>query len=344
MELMLFHKILSFVIIISFGLMNLSYSRYQKSQENIHIDLNKIMSKKKITIIVTDSGLGGMSVCAGIEEKLNEEKSFEEVNLIYFNSHAEKGSGYNSMPNMERKAEVFNDALLSMEEKYSPDLILIACNTLSVVYPFTEFKEKSQTPVLGIVDYGVDLILSEYNKNKNSEIILMGTETTISSGTHKNKLMNAGVSENNIISQACPGLESAIQNGPTTEKTIEYINKFVNLSVNQLKDSNEPVFAAFCCTHYGFSTELIQASFNDATKREVKILNPNSAMIEVIISKEKKEIYKDFKMNVKVVSRAEITDTEKMAISEIIKPFAPLSAEALMNYEHNLELFKFVKQ
>jgi glutamate racemase len=302
------------------------------------------MSKKKITIIVTDSGLGGMSVCAGIEEKLNELKSFEEVNLVYFNSHAEKGSGYNSMPNMERKAEVFNDALISMEEKYSPDLILIACNTLSVVYPFTEFKVKSQTPVLGIVDYGVDMIMSELSKNEKSEVILLGTETTIKSETHKNKLIEKGVNKSNIVSQACPGLESAIQDGPTTEKTIEFINKYVDESVKQLQESNEPILAAFCCTHYGFSSDLILASFNKAVSREVKILNPNNAMIEAIIPKDIIGMYPEMKVSVKVVSRALITETEKEAISEIVKPFAPLSAKALMNYEHNLDLFKFVKE
>jgi glutamate racemase len=302
------------------------------------------MNKKKITIIVTDSGLGGMSVCAGIEEKLNVIKSFEKVNLVYFNSHAEKGSGYNSMPNMERKAEVFNDALNAMEEKYSPDLILIACNTLSVVYPFTEFKIKSQTPVLGIVDFGVEMILSELDKNRNSEVILLGTQTTINSETHKNKLIEKGVSKSNIVSQACPGLESSIQDGPTTEKTIEFINKYVDESVKQLQKSNEPVLAAFCCTHYGFSSDLILASFNKAVSREVKILNPNNAMIEAIIPKENIGMYPEMKVSVKVVSRALITDTEKKAISEIVKPFAPLSAKALMNYEHNLDLFKFVKQ
>ena len=49
-------------------------------------DLKKLLNKKKITIVITDSGLGGISILAGIEAKLKETRSFEEVNLIFFNA------------------------------------------------------------------------------------------------------------------------------------------------------------------------------------------------------------------------------------------------------------------
>ncbi|CAG1020141.1 partial Glutamate racemase, partial [Patescibacteria group bacterium] len=183
-------KILHLLLLIIFVLPDSIFSLGNDSTNNQHFDMIKILNKKKITIVITDSGLGGMSVCAGIENKLNEIKAIGEVNLIYFNSHAEKGAGYNSMPSMEVKAKVFDSALRSMEEKYSPDLILIACNTLSVVYSHTQFAQVSQTPVLGIVDFGVSMILSELKDHQNADVIILGTPTTIKSGSHKQKLVD----------------------------------------------------------------------------------------------------------------------------------------------------------
>jgi glutamate racemase len=154
------------VILIALQLITFKFALPQEDilPNNQIVDMDKILNKKKITIVITDSGLGGMSVCGGIEDKLKKFKSFEEINLIFFNSLPEKGIGYNSMPTMEVKAEVFNQALISMEDKFSPDIILIACNTLSIVYPHTQFAQVSKTPVLGIVDFGVSMILSELKK------------------------------------------------------------------------------------------------------------------------------------------------------------------------------------
>lgn len=333
-----------FALIIFAGFVNNSYSYNGMTLLNGNPDLREILKKEKIKIIITDSGLGGMSVCAGIEEKLNEVKSFKEVELIFFNALPEKGSGYNSMPSTERKAEVFNDALISMEEKYSPDIILIACNTLSVVYPYTKFFVESKTPVLGIVDFGVDLVLNEMKKHKNSEVILLGTQTTINSGSHKKKLIENGIDGEKIVSQACPGLETEIQNAPKGESTLGMLELYVAEATEQLSKEDSPVYAALCCTHYGFSSDAFLSSLQSTTNREVTILNPNGAMIDAIVLEENINRYTDTKISVGVVSRALISDNEKESISEIIKSHAPLSSKALIDYKYNPDLFKFLKE
>lgn len=328
------------IVIIIFGL-STSLITAQTTQT---IDLSKIMNKKKIKIIVTDSGLGGVSVLAGLEEKFTELKSFDEIDLIYFNSHAEKGSGYNSMPNMTRKAEVFDDALESMREKYSPDLILIACNTLSVVYPNTKFATENNIPVLGIVDFGVEMIMEQLSNEVSADLVLIGTETTISSNTHKNKLLEKGIDESKILSQACPGLESSIQNGPASENTVSYIQKYGELIKENLNSTNTTILTALCCTHYGFSSELIKSEFKTILNREVKILNPNDAMINYVVQYENGKSSIQSNINVKVVSRAFLSENETKEISAIIKEKAPLSAEALLNYTYDVNLFKFIKE
>ena len=332
------HLLLLIIIFISHESI---FSQEQISTNNQNFDMGKILNKKKITIVITDSGLGGMSVCAGIENKLNEVKAFEEINLIYFNSHAEKGAGYNSMPSTEVKARVFDSALKSMEEKYSPDLILIACNTLSVVYSYTQFAQVSKTPVLGIVDFGVSMVLSELKNHKNADVIILGTPTTIKSGSHKQKLVDDGIKESQILNQACPNLESEIQDAPKSEKVKELIHLYLNEAVQKLDKNNEPIITTLCCTHYGFSMDSFQTAFKDLTQREAIILNPNELMIDSVIPKENWQTYPTSKISVSVVSRALINENEKQAISELIISYAPLSASALLNYEYNVNLFEF---
>lgn len=305
------------------------------------LNMHKILSKKKITIVITDSGLGGMSVFAGIEHKLTESNSFEEINLIYFNALPEKGKGYNSMPDLETKAVVFNNALLGMEKNFSPDLILIACNTLSVVYPHTQFSKMSNTPVLGIVDFGVSMILSELKNNTNAQVIILGTPTTIKSGTHKQKLIESGVNELNIINQACPNLESEIQDDPQSIAVENLIIQYLNEAFQSTNNNNEPIIASLCCTHYGFSMKFFQSGLTKLTERKTIIVNPNELMINSVVLDTNKDKFPNSSINVHVFSRAVINENEQAAIGGLIRSFAPLSARALDKYRYDPELFEF---
>lgn len=318
-----------------------AFSQENGFSEEAVINMKKILDKKKITILITDSGLGGMSVCAGIEKKLRETKSFEKVNLVYFNSHAAKGKGYNSMPNMEMKAEVFNEALISMERNFAPDIILIACNTLSVVYPYTEFSKTTLTPVLGIVDFGVSMILEELKNNESGQVFILGTPTTIKSESHKKILIKHGVRENNIIAQACPDLESEIQENPKSEAVRKLIEQYLKEAIEKSNDSFVPILASLCCTHYEFSREIFESEFKEISPRKAVILNPNELMINSVIISENINKYPETEIKVWVVSRVSFSDSEIESIGSLIESFAPLSAEALRNYQHDPSLFDF---
>ena len=305
--------------------------------------LKKLLNKKKITIVITDSGLGGISILAGIEAKLKETRSFEEVNLIFFNALPEKGTGYNSMPSIEIKADIFNEALLSMEEKFSPDLILIACNTLSIVYPFTNFAKVSKTPVLGIVEFGVEMILSEMKKHSNGEIIILGTQTTINSCTHRRMLVENGISEDRIIPQACPNLESEIQDSARSASVKEMISHYLTEAINRLNTNSTSIITVLCCTHYEFALPLFESTLKDLIDSETVILNPNEKMVSSIVWPENLNRFEETKINVRIVSRALIDNEEIESIGGLIISRAPLSSASLSNYEYNPELFAFSK-
>ena len=129
--------------------------------------------KNSMSIVVTDSGLGGLSVMAELEKNLRENPIAENIRLTFFNALADKNYGYNTMSSEKEKAVVFNSALEGMVTGYNPDIILIACNTLSVVYPKTTFAKETNINVLGIVEFGVDLVYQHLSADEQSIVILL---------------------------------------------------------------------------------------------------------------------------------------------------------------------------
>jgi len=299
------------------------------------------MAKKKdIRIVITDSGLGGVSVLADLEKRLKLQTIYKTTELIFFNSLFGTGYGYNSMNSMEEKANVFNKALESMVENYNPDLILIACNTLSIVFPFTKFYETSKIPVVGIVNSGVEKIVESLKEKNNSSILIFGTPTTIESNTHKLMLIEKGIDEEKIITQPCKLLETEIQHDPNSKNVKDMIQKFSEETKEKVLNKEQEIVAALCCTHYGYSVNLFQKTLNEVFGKPVKIINPNSSMINFLFQK------KDYKkkmltnINIKIVSQVEITHDERTALKNILEKEAPLVSEALDNYDFEQNLFQ----
>lgn len=291
-----------------------------------------------IRIVVTDSGLGGLSVLAELENILSKTPIFQNAELIFFNSVYSKGLGYNEMKSSEEKAKVFNNALYAIQNSYKPDIILIACNTLSVVYPMTQFSKQSETKVEGIVKAGVELFLEYLKKENNSSIILFGTPTTIDSGLHKSLLIEKGINEHRIINQSCPILESEIQDEPESVKVKELIRKYVIEASNKTVNKTGKVYAGFCCTHYGYSTDIFFNEMKNEFGSNVEILNPNNRMVESLMEGRSVK-YKNSAISVEVVSQVEIYEHEKQALSKILKTEAPLTVAAIEDYRHRPNLF-----
>src|SRR4030042_1402510 len=114
--------------------------------------------KTRVTIAVTDSGLGGMGVLADAAARMETAGIFEHANFVFFNALFSNEGGYNALPSTEEKVRVFDNALEALARVVCPDLILIGCNTLSVIYPQTAFARKTEIPVLGIVEAGQTLM------------------------------------------------------------------------------------------------------------------------------------------------------------------------------------------
>jgi len=299
--------------------------------------IKEFFEKDEVTILITDSGLGGLSITSEVDKLIKEHKSFKKARIIFYNSQPEDSIGYNGMKTVERKVEVFNNALNGML-KFKPDIILIACNTLSVVYDETPFsKNPDMPPVVGIVDFGVDLIYSKMLKNKKSNVIIFGTPTTITANTHKKKLVAKGIDENRIITSACNNLPGAIEQNVNSEKTRSIIFERISSAAKDIKDSSAKVFLGFCCTHFGYAENIFLKEASFFKKKEV--LNPNSRMSRFIIKKGK--TYKNTATSVEIYSRAYLSETEINSIGGLIKESSPQTERALKNYILKKDLFEF---
>jgi glutamate racemase len=290
-------------------------------------------TKDSVTILVTDSGLGGLSVCAEIDRRLRNEHVFRNVRIVFFNALPDAGRGYNKMSGMDEKARVFQAALEGMVQSYHPDVILIACNTLSVVYPFTPFSQHPSVPVLGIVELGAKLLQAELVRDTSAVCIVFGTETTIAGGNHKRLLMAGGIAGDRVIEQSCPGLAGEIESDARGPKVKAMVEGFTSSALKHVPAGTRHVVAGLCCTHYGYCAGAFAAGLGDGAK----IVDPNAALAGEVFVQGRR--FPGTHVAVNVASRAEIFPEEIRSIGSLLETVSPATATALRSYEHRLELF-----
>ncbi len=302
--------------------------------------LANFFDKDSVKILVTDSGLGGLSVAADVVERLKPSKVFSKADVIFFNAQPHLKSGYNSMKTTDQKVTVFNNALNAIEKNFDPDLILIACNTLSVLYEYTAYSEVADIPVIGIVETGIDLINSKLKENENSKVILFATKTTVSQGKHKTGLTNLGIQEENIITQPCQNLAGRIERDSQSDTTRTLVNKYVDETLSQITEG-EDIFVSYNCTHYGYVDNLFQEAFNSSGIKVKEFLNPNPFMADFIFEDKYLNRHNETTVNVEIVSQPELPPGRQASIYNLIEPQSSQTAEALFDYRFEPDYFEW---
>lgn len=300
-------------------------------------ELKSIFEKDSITIVITDSGLGGLSVMNDIAEKLKTSGSFSKVNLIFVNALFDAATGYNSLQTRQEKIAVLNKVLTGIGLRYNPDIILIACNTLSVLYKETDFVRKSKVPVVGIVQAGVDLITENLVKYPDSRVIILGTETTIEEDSHKKALLQNGIKGERIITKACPQLQSYIEQNPAGEETEMLISAYVNEALENIPVDNGFVFTSLNCSHFGYSEMFWKRAMESTLYKSGGILNPNFTMGNFLMEGKYRFRYPETKITYLVVSKVQLLNEKSMF--SLFDAKSPELADALENYKIIEDLF-----
>jgi glutamate racemase len=303
--------------------------------------LDEFFLKNEVTVAVTDSGLGGLSIMADAVERIRESKIFQRVNFVYFNALFSNKGGYNSLKTRKEKVKIFDSALKSLEKNYNPDLILIGCNTLSVIYDDTSFSKETSIPVVGIIEAGVDLIARKLETSPESEVIIFATHTTVSEETHKKKLEEKGINSQRITLQACPELENYIEKDYASDETEMLISAYVAEALHKMKDTPSPLYVSLNCTHFGYSFDLWEEAFRSSKVEPVAFLNPNSKMLDFLFESQERNRFNRTEISIHVVSMVEIGNQKIESIGKRLGETSPQTRDALARYELKPDLFKW---
>ncbi len=292
-----------------------------------------------LRLVVTDSGLGGLSVCAEIERNLRLSGAAGPARLVYVNSWPEESGGYNSMPTLSARALVFDRALATMDGLH-PDRILIACNTLSILYPGTAHARRNATPVQGIVDVGIQLFADELAASPETSLVLLGTRTTIDSGVHRDGLIGLGIDSRRIAPIACHGMAGAIEANPRGAVAATLIEQYLS-ALSSLELPGTALLAGLACTHYGYVADAIAASLERHGGKAVRALDPNHAMARSIAPPPAAESAPDVggDISVEVMSKVRLAEDTRRGIGALIESVSPATARALADYRYVPDLF-----
>ena len=304
------------------------------------VDLGPFFSKKDVTIAVTDSGFGGLSIMAEAAARMKTAGLFRSVKFVFFNALFAADSGYNSLRDRGQKIAVFSRALSSLEERTHPDLILVGCNTLSVLTAETPFAKKTKTPILNdIVDPGVDLIARGMSHDGRSVAVIFGTETTISEGEHARRLAARGIAPARIVGQACPELADYIENGPGSDETAMLIESCVDEALARVPDRTVPCSPASTAPITATPSPLWDKAFQARGIRSFVILNPNGRMLDPLFPAGAKKSYASTSVHASVVSMVGIDKKKIEALGAWLREVSPEVAAALGRYELVPDLF-----
>lgn len=292
-----------------------------------------------ITVVITDSGLGGLLVCADLERRLRRTAGDGAVRLIYVNAWPDARHGYNDLPDLAARAAVFDKALAAMTA-FHPDFVLIACNTLSVVYEATAFGRAPVVPVTGILDVGADLFGEALTRDPESVLALFGTRTTIASGEHIRRLAQRGIDPRRIVAEPCHGLAAAIDKDPDSPAVPDLVDDCVRRVVPRLPAGASP-YAGLACTHYAYVARAFRKSLSRHSGAKVKILDPGDRLVGDLTRglDARRSVSGGERASVEVVSKVELPEAQRQAVARRIEPVSATTARALLEYRRIPDLF-----
>jgi glutamate racemase len=290
-------------------------------------------------IVLMDSGLGGLSICAGLEKRLRSAFGIPSIRLVYVNAWPDSRHGYNDLPDAASRAAVLDKVLTAMTG-LRPGLILIACNTLSVLYNLTEFGRAPAVSVAGIIEEGVDVFHEALARDSEGMLFLFGTRTTIGSGEHVRRLVQRGIDARRVFSTACHGLAGAIDKDPDSPALAGLVDECVSRALQRRKIKGT-LYAGLCCTHYSYIADIFWCSLERRTGAKVEVLDPNEHLVRSLTYGMENRRPEDAEADiaVEVISKVELSEAQRRAVARRLEPVSGRTARALVEYTRLPELF-----
>lgn len=303
-----------------------------------------------MNLVITDSGLGGLSVCAQLMCFLKEIKGSgnsanpaDGLKISYINAVPANDRGYNSMSRKAEQIAVFEKILRNTKKTIKPNYIFVACGTLSVLLKDMQFKRDNNSLIEGILPLGFKLLLDSLQQNSQATALIFGTPTTISANTFQDELSQQGIEQSRIITQACPELATQISNDPEGSFVAERIRYWVQQALSQLAaDNSGPLHVFLGCTHYAYRESLFRMSFIQEGYSQISILNPNLAAAnslgKIVLQNQGLEKSHATGISLEFLTPYAIPQQEVITLSQLLKPVSVETAEAFQNARISPEL------
>jgi glutamate racemase len=213
------------------------------------MDAPLIMSNAK-PIGVFDSGVGGLTV---VKELLD---AVPNEHIVYFGDTARVPYGTKSARVVREFA--VQDALILL--KHDVKMIVVACHTATSM-AMDLLTERFDLPIIGVVEPGIKAGLEV---TKNGKIGVIGTRSTISSGTYP-KLLAKADPEIEVFTQACPLFVPLVEEGWLDQ---EVTRQVAHIYLDAFLD-NQVDTVILGCTHYPLLKPLLN-----------EVLGPSISLID----------------------------------------------------------------
>lgn len=193
---------------------------------------------------VFDSGIGGLTVAAALQDLLPSETIF------YIGDTARVPYGGKSRKTVERYSIEIGGLLLAEQAK----VIVVACNTASAL-AVPRMKELFKVPVQGVVAPGAEAAVQA---TKNGRIGVIGTRATVASGAYEHAI-HALDPKLQVFSTPCPLLVPLIEEGLFDDTITDQV--IARYLAPLLADGIDTLVLG--CTHYPLAREAIGRGAGD---------------------------------------------------------------------------------
>ena len=296
-----------------------------------------------MNVVITDSGLGGLSICAQLMRLIKESSKFtlpqlpvKDLHITYVNAVPSDERGYNSMSGRTEQLKTFDKILRNIDKLLAPDYVFVACGTLSVLLKQLLYPSDKVIKIEGIINVGIKILMESLGQNSRSTAIIFATPTTISANTFQNILCQNGISENRIITQKCLNLATQISNDPTGSLVGNHIRHWVQKALQQVPENGKsPLIAFLGCTHYGYRENFFKKAFNAEGYSNVTLLNPNFAAAEklskIVLKNGKTPPIETKNISFNFVTPYTIPELENITLQQLLNPISAETSDAFLN-------------
>lgn len=226
-------------------------------------------------IVVCDSGLGGLNIAARFFSGRMAPDA-PACELVYFNAYPAKGRGFNTLGSDYEREELLRDVFEGIG-RFSPDLCLIACNTLSIVWERLKTWYAPAFPVEGIVDAAVGGMAEALAGEPGASLLILGTKSTVESGRYPTRLAASGIDLGRVRSLAAPGLATLLESDPAAPEVRARIAGCAAHAEGLFEQRPSKLLLGLCCTHFGFAAPLWLEAFGRRFDG-VALVNPNDLL------------------------------------------------------------------